>query len=345
MEKGKWTKFMAAPTKQLEDLIYRQLPMYSEQCMICEANMNGLQEHWLSQKHFKCIWNKLGSPPEPQRAYSWDAPWVQTFRFPVGNYLFNHVTGEQGPEVEVRSGNAAGAAAAAAPYPSPASGTAAAVPTGPMAKAPAAAAADSRQLRSAGPPVSAGPAIDHDALHFHWQAMASKAAQALGAALKEPATACGVCQTNVEDLGTHILSKGHYHTLLTRVPAVKGMCKDVSEAGGVEAGGKPWIQSFCSGQVKFNHLTLELFSIPERNSNSSDMAGAGAGATAAAPDSPEKQGSDRYDYSNANGGSDYKGEGDYGSYGKHSNRGDYEYNSNQNSDYYSARAAAVSYGA
>lgn len=106
---------MDEPAKYLEAFIYKSFPGYAEQCVVCNANMNGIQEHMLSQKHWKSVWSKLGRVPSPDEVLDWSKPWVQ--RFPCGSktFLFNHVTGGHGFEDEVMGRGAEAPSTAPAP--------------------------------------------------------------------------------------------------------------------------------------------------------------------------------------------------------------------------------------
>eukprot|EP00445_Apocalathium_hangoei_P005698 CAMPEP_0203864430 /NCGR_PEP_ID=MMETSP0359-20131031/14752_1 /ASSEMBLY_ACC=CAM_ASM_000338 /TAXON_ID=268821 /ORGANISM="Scrippsiella Hangoei, Strain SHTV-5" /LENGTH=912 /DNA_ID=CAMNT_0050782159 /DNA_START=54 /DNA_END=2792 /DNA_ORIENTATION=+ len=215
-DKGAWSKFMEEPARRFETLIYKSLPGYCEQCPVCEANMNGIKEHLLSQKHFKCMWKKLGSVPAPGDVLQWDRPYVQKLRLPYGVYLYNHVTGEQGLEAEVKAavvcGQAPPAAAAAAPAiaEAPAAsvedfladgrnlagGAAVTQPwaahaladgrnfasTSPAAAAPAVAAPAASAAGAAAP--TAGSALGPFE-HWHWRGIVLRPAEQLAAALAQ----------------------------------------------------------------------------------------------------------------------------------------------------------------
>ena len=109
MKKENWIEFMDEPTEQFEAFVYKHFPFYSDPCPVCDAGgksslLNGIRVHLLSQKHWTSLWKKFHRKiPSANDAVDWDRPWVQKLEVPGGTYLYNHVTGEQGMEEDVRS--------------------------------------------------------------------------------------------------------------------------------------------------------------------------------------------------------------------------------------------------
>jgi len=291
-DKVAWSKFMEEPARRFEALLYKYLPGYCEQCPVCDANMNGIKEHLLSQKHWKCMWKKLASVPAPGDVLQWDRPYVQKLRLPHGEYLYNHVTGEQGLEAEVKAAAACGQAPPAAVATAPASVEAPAASVvhfladgrnlaGVLVAQPWSghALADGRNFANTSPAAAAPAASAAGAAaptaesalgpfeHWHWRGMVLRPAEQLAAALAQTVCPwdehavpsdrhCEVCQVHFQDVEEHLASLSHYTTLRSRLSSFAESQQFAFDRAVLVQPGRPWIQSFGAG-VFFNHATLE----------------------------------------------------------------------------------------
>merc|ERR1719330_443900 len=105
MDKESWRKYMAGPTRALEEFVYRAMP-HHDKCYICSTGMNGVVNHILGQNHYKKLWGRLAQMPDAARALDWSQPWAEKFQVGERFYLFNHVTGQQGWQHELQNGGA-----------------------------------------------------------------------------------------------------------------------------------------------------------------------------------------------------------------------------------------------
>lgn len=115
-DQGKWKKFMEEPTKNLDDNIYSIMVKFSGNCMVCEANLLGYNEHLCSAKHFKNMRGKFQNLPGEAEAADWSKPWVEKIETTNGSFYHNHLTGQQGFEKDIMGG-ATPAVPVAQPFP------------------------------------------------------------------------------------------------------------------------------------------------------------------------------------------------------------------------------------
>lgn len=277
--KAEWRIFMDEPGRQLEKFLGAVLPNRYEPCVVCAAPMNGVHMHLTSQNHWKKIWSKLqdGVIPSPQEAGCWDKPWVEAFPAPKGEFLFNHLTGEQGYRTEI-------AARASTPVASPTVGRPpppdvslpTMLPPGPppsgvalgasaaVGTPPGLALASPGDLPPAKPAnglasSSGGPPCDLDV--FIWQRSIIGQAEELhrvltchGVSLARQVV-CDVCQMPMGDIADHMVSADHFTNLRVRM-SFNAPPKDVLSG--------PWVQKSFVCQdgyavpVSFNHITGSL---------------------------------------------------------------------------------------
>lgn len=267
-DKDNWKRFMEEPANRLERFIYAEIPTYHSRCVVCEAGMNGIANHILSQKHWKSLWGKLsGAPPPADRVVNWESRWVEVLQAAGGEYRFNHITGEQAWTRELSGPEA--------PAPRPA-------PSGPegQAAAPCPRAPRPQALQGSGAPLAAPPApaaARPSPLElWHWSCIvrpqAAKLSEAIGvisAEAEAPAQAdgdpwdeatagaapaghrCAICKVAFRDAREHLPSGEHLQRLRERLAEV--LARDGDPPAGQ---GREWVQDF--GHASFDHLTLEV---------------------------------------------------------------------------------------
>jgi len=295
-EKTDWVKFMDEPTKQFEAFIYKHFPSYSNPCPVCNAGMNGIREHLLSQKHWKSLWNRLcGDIPLANDAVDWDREWVQRFEVLGGTYLYNHVTGAQGMEGEVRAVEQQNLAVSRVAPASTETTRPILFEVVPANTAPKLFdLADSRNLgrRAAPATISAAP-VWGPFENWHWRALVMRPAAALAAALRLGASLwgeqaapsvwrCCMCDKTFLDVEEHLASEGHYTQLRSKLEQFAASQRYQMDDNILDQLGKQWIQEFDSG-VSFNHVTLQTFSAPPAVRRDVPPASSGGGGGAPPP--------------------------------------------------------------
>jgi len=243
---SKWKKFMDEPTKRLDDM-YALMTKFSGQCPVCEANMLGFNEHFISQKHFKKLREKFPQgPPTEQLARGWTQPWVQRIETTRGIFLHNHVTGEQAFESEIGSG--------AQPQPLPQAGPRTAVDASPM---PVPQSAPRCQVPPEQTQVSRRPGGNGQIGHLHFQCLVQPVVAKLedevdsGESVWDATPiSCTVCRTPHDNFAEHLQSQQHYESLQAKIGEMAGRNPRQLRAD------QCWLQS--AGQITFNHLTGEM---------------------------------------------------------------------------------------
>lgn len=95
--KAEWRRWMDSPSKQLENSLFELTGTWGGSCIVCSTEMGrGAHDHLQSQSHWRLLWKKLGDQlPRPGDEGGLNKEWVQRFQTAKGDYLFNHLTGEQ----------------------------------------------------------------------------------------------------------------------------------------------------------------------------------------------------------------------------------------------------------
>mmetsp|Transcript_50138 Transcript_50138/g.117027 ORF Transcript_50138/g.117027 Transcript_50138/m.117027 type:complete len:749 (-) Transcript_50138:89-2335(-) len=255
---GSWKKYMDGPTNLLDNDVYPLMGGATLKCIVCDAGMLAFNTHLCSQKHFKSLWNKLGSRgiPDPSEASVWTAPWVEKIATQRGTYLFNHLTGEQGFEAEVLGG-------AASP---PATAPATARPTVPPANAGT--TPPVRVERPPVPPVPCQPtsppfapplAAKGDTEYLLWRCQVRGPAEKMAEKLQgdddwnAPELHCAMCNQNFDDVKAHLESVEHFSCLKAKLQEA---ITRLGSLDAVMAQKQEFAQTFDS--VAFQHLTLEV---------------------------------------------------------------------------------------
>lgn len=241
-----WRTFMEPAAKELEDMHNKHTNSYGGMCVVCSIEMSrGIFEHVPSQNHWKKLWDKLNKKaPDPNLVNDWSQQWVEKFKFPAGEYLFNHVTGAQGFKAELGGG-----ASTTGPPPHSAAPPMAIVQAGPV---PAG-------IAPVAPVQGVAP---FNLATFVWERHAHSGASQLQHALQasgQESSECGVCEATMVNVVAHLTSADHFAKLQRRLSALS----TPPPAGAAAAHAKgPWVQDFCcrssSTQIFFNHITAEL---------------------------------------------------------------------------------------
>lgn len=257
-----WKVYMAAPAEQLEKTMYTLAPEYLDKpCVVCDAPRNGIANHITSLKHWKQLWSKLENKvPGSDVVCLWDKPWVEKIPTRQGTYLFNHLTGEQGLEHNLRNIPPPPQTEAKQPPATPPK-VKAVPPSGLTPPAPSKAAPVLQPpVAVAAPPAAGAPAQGEPCLLDVWvwgqmiRPGAEKLEQVLAKynCLNGDQVVCQVCDQVVTNVVEHFTSQQHYSALRHRMK-FQGPNPD---RGNLSTG--PWVQRFNCAPVSFNHLTGEV---------------------------------------------------------------------------------------
>jgi len=236
--KQDWNVYMEEPAAQLDRFLIQhyRTQYYGSVCSICQVQRNDVKGHLISQNHWKKLWAKLEDThiPSPQDVVNWEKPWVEVINTALGDYLFNHITGEQ----KLRESSA--------PL----------MNASPVGKVPTSTA---RQKTVC--------ALDV----WVWQRHIEVSAQTLQNVLVEannpagaspplpaPVVTCEVCACHTADMCEHLMSANHYSNLRIRMDYTVPNAKELNTG--------PWVQQAFKlagyhGKalaVSFNHLTGQV---------------------------------------------------------------------------------------
>lgn len=272
--------YMRPAAKQLEEALASCCPKASEEhCPVCSCPRGPVAQHITSPQHWEKIVQKLPSAPSPQEAVKWDQPWIEVFVFLRQEYLFNHITGEQGlrhsygqvasprvsrPSVSTPISSSAVCTEVSKIAPPP--------PTsiGPPPGAPPLPANQAKMPQMLPrSPVSQSKQVDRSEVAkrpcatdiWVWQEMIRPGAETLSQELRargcgcpgSPPVFCDVCMQQCIDIREHILSADHYTNLRIKMDYKSPPREKISNG--------PWLQkTFTRGdniivQVSFNHIT------------------------------------------------------------------------------------------
>lgn len=265
--KAEWRIFMDEPAKRLERFLGANLPNRYEPCPVCATPMNGVHMHLTSQNHWKKIWTNLqdGAIPSAQEAGCWEKPWVESFPAPKGEFLFNHLTGEQGYRAEIAARALPDAAPTSLPPAAPSSAALGASAVGVPPGLTTMPGNESFQgLRVATPTEngvssSGRPPCELDV--FIWKRSIAGQAEELQRVLTSHGVGlarqvvCDVCQIPMGDIADHVLSADHFTNLRVRM-SFNAPPKEILSG--------PWVQKAfvcqdgCQVPVSFNHITGAL---------------------------------------------------------------------------------------
>jgi len=267
---------MSEPAAQLAAVIAASMPNWGGQCLVCDSTMYGMQQHLASYNHWKRLWSKLNILPLPDIAVDWARPWVEVFETTRGDYLFNHVTGQQCWRAEMEDGTwpppqpVPPPVVQPTPPGSPESRWRAESETSPACAGPPELV---RPAPPEAPPATISPLAEaastcvarqeEDSRLDFWmfQRMVEPQAQRLEALLDSSTCHqnCAVCGVPFGMVCDHFLSERHHMKLRSKLQQMMGMWHTVGAA--VNDG--PWVQTFGPG-VAFNHVTCQVLDSPLR---------------------------------------------------------------------------------
>ena len=218
-------------------------------CSVCDKAMTrGTLDHLRSKNHWTALWNKIkeGMPP-PDVAPNMDRPykpWVQSFRVPGGELVFNHLTAglkldmSGGPQMAL-SGSISG------PWPP--------MPAAPMSMAKPSPASSVVRAQSA---LEKCHWRRGGLVEFHGGSRESFGGESGGGVLDLRGLQR---QRMKEGTSEHLASKEHWSNLKD---LIDGLANGVMPPDNVAEsfGERPWVQKF--GNCILNHLTGGLQSMP-----------------------------------------------------------------------------------
>lgn len=281
-----WRTYMIDPATRFENNLSANWAWRcAEPCFVCSTAMSGgVKSHLLSTSHWSQVRDRLKGPsdsksktPQLAEAIDWRKPWVEVIKVGSDDYLFNHLTGEQGlrsqvaptepraiclpPGLEAASPaptRAAPAPEAGITTPSPATVPVPSVATVSLPSAPA-------PPKSITTPEAQSDPSPLDV--FFWQQLMDGPSRNLATALARynqrfkdsEGFTCDVCSLTMSDVREHIRSADHYFSLRTRLGHRPPPSVDISSG--------PWVQKAfrmssatieCTVPVSFNHITGEV---------------------------------------------------------------------------------------
>lgn len=280
-----WLRYMDEPAKQLETFLQDHVPSHRRAaCMVCDVLTDGVWAHLTSSSHLSQVLEKLkDNIPSPEDAMNWEKPWVEAIPLPEtsrfsyrGDYLFNHLTGEQGFRHEVAAArmSAVGLAPATVPSPPPppvpsSGSSASAAPTlvppsqanlpGALSSAPHA----GMSLLSSGGVVEESEPCGLDLWMF--QVIIDKPAQVLTQHLSARGSnfICNVCEVHMLDAYEHLRSLDHYACLRRRMSFKAPPLNRVSSGPWVQKGFRLDSSGPVVAGISFNHVTGEIHGLED----------------------------------------------------------------------------------
>lgn len=268
-----WLRYMDEPAKQLETFCQNHVPSRrNEPCMVCNVLTDGVWAHLTSSSHLTQVREKLQDKiPSPEEASDWEKPWVEAIPLPEtsvfshrSDYLFNHLTGEQGFRHEIvaarasASGHIPALMTTSPPPPMPPSSSLASnlAVKDPQAYAPNTGA--SSQAPSG--PIQESEPCGLDLWMF--QRVINQPAQALAHHLSTRGVnfICDVCEVCMSDVYEHMQSLDHYTSLRRRMAFKAPSLKRISSGPWVQKGFRTDPAGPVVAGISFNHVTGEIHS-------------------------------------------------------------------------------------